>query len=78
MFDNPLGFRKASQKQIAEMFWQKYSEDTPNAFTDFKELTVERRCKDEWSAFFIVIRSTTANTLTRGVAPPPPYPSNPP
>ena len=53
VFDNPLGFRKASQKQIAEMFWQKYSEDTPNAFTDFKELTVERRCKDEWLAFFI-------------------------
>ena len=46
VYDNPHKLpKKASIETIAAMFWK----HEVNSFNCFKELTVERRCKDPWS-----------------------------
>ena len=45
MYDNYLKLpNKASVKDIAVMFWKQEKD----SFNCFRELTVERRCKDPW------------------------------
>ena len=45
VFDNPLRLPiKASLRNIFAMFWTREL----NSFNCFRELTVERRCKDPW------------------------------